>query len=400
MEKITLIATAAFGLEAVVANEVKQLGYTDAEVENGKVTFNGELQDIVKTNLWLRTADRIRLKMGEFQAASFEELFEQTKSLPWADWIPRDGTFPVEGKSIKSRLFSVSDCQAIVKKAVVESLKKSYHMEWFPEKGPVYKIEVALLKDTATLTIDTSGPGLHKRGYRDWIGTAPLKETLAAALIQLSYWNPDRILADPLCGSGTIPIEAALIGMNIAPGMNRTFACEEWPVIPRQIWRDARAETHDLAQYDKKLHIIGTDLDEEILKVARRNAAEAGVEEQIHFQKMPLAQWRSSKKYGVIICNPPYGERLSDRREVENLYREMGKVFKEYDTWSYYIITSYKDFEKLFGRKASKRRKLYNGNIETQYYQYFGPRPPKAGPDPTVNSDLAGQDEKAANNIF
>jgi len=376
MEKITLIATAAFGLEAVVAHEVKQLGYSEVQVENGKVIFQADLKALARTNLWLRTADRVRLKVGEFKAVSFEELFEQTKALPWADWIPENGTFPVEGKSVKSQLFSVSDCQAIVKKAVVESLKKTYKKEWFEEKGPLYKIEVALLKDIATLTIDTSGPGLHKRGYRDWIGPAPLKETLAAALIQLSYWNPERVLVDPLCGSGTIPIEAALIGMNIAPGMNRTFACEEWPVIPRQIWREARAETHDLARYDRKLSIMGTDIDGEILKVARRNAQEADVADQIHFQEMPLKDWRSSKKYGVIICNPPYGERLSDRREVENLYREMGKVFTGHDTWSYYVITSHKEFEKLFGRKADKKRKLYNGAMETHYYQFFGPRPP------------------------
>lgn len=378
MDNITLIATAAFGLEAVVAKEVEQLGYKDITVENGKVIFKGDLAAIAKTNLWLRTADRVRLKIGQFKATSFEELFEQTKSLPWADWIPKEGAFPVEGKSIKSKLFSVSDCQAIVKKAVVESLKKKYRQEWFEETGPTYKIEVALLKDIATLTIDTSGAGLHKRGYRDWIGVAPLKETLAAALIQLSYWNSDRTFADPFCGSGTLPIEAALIGMNLAPGMNRTFACEEWPNIPRQIWRDARAQTHDLAQYDRKLQIIATDIDGEILKVARRNAVEAGVEEQIHFQQIPLSQWRSSKKYGVIICNPPYGERLSGSKEVENLYREMGKVFRAYETWSYYIITSHKDFERLFGLRASKRRKLYNGNIETQYYQFFGPRPPRA----------------------
>ncbi|MFZ5944941.1 MAG: THUMP domain-containing class I SAM-dependent RNA methyltransferase [Bacillota bacterium] len=377
MEKIKLIATAAFGLEAVVAHEVKQMGYEDVEVENGKVTFTGDLSDLVRCNLWLRTADRIRLKIAEFEATTFDELFEKTKALPWADWIPKDGNFPVEGKSIKSKLFSVSDCQAIAKKAVVESLKKSYKADWFTETGPLYKIEVALLKDVVTLTIDTSGPGLHKRGYREWIGAAPLKETLAAALIQLSYWNPDRILADPLCGSGTIPIEAALIGLNMAPGMNRTFACEQWPIIPREIWRQARAETHDLAQYDRKLNIIGTDEDEEILKVARRNAKEAGVEDQIHFQKMPLSEWRSSRKYGVMISNPPYGERLGELKKVEELYRQMGKLYREYETWSFYFITSHKDFERIYGQKANKRRKLFNGNIETQYYQYFGPKPPR-----------------------
>lgn len=377
MEKITLIATAAFGLEAVVAHEVRKLGYTDINVENGKVIFETDFKALVKNNLWLRTADRIRLKIGEFKATSFEELFEQTKALPWAQWIPVNGNFPVEGKSIKSQLFSVSDCQAIVKKAVVESLKKTYKKQWFEETGPLYKIEVALLKDIVTLTIDTTGPGLHKRGYRDWIGPAPLKETMAAALIQLSYWNPDRVFVDPLCGSGTIPIEAALIGMNIAPGMNRNFACEDWPIIPRNIWREAREETHDLVQRDRKLSIMGTDQDGEILKIARRNAQEAGVADQIHFQEMALKDWRSSKKYGVIICNPPYGERLSDRPEAENLYREMGKVFLAHDTWSSYTITPHKNFEQLFGRKADKKRKLYNGAMEIHYYQFFGPRPPR-----------------------
>jgi putative N6-adenine-specific DNA methylase len=377
MQKVELIATATFGLESVVAEEVRNLGYSDVMVDNGKVTFAADISAIPRANLWLRTADRVRLKIGEFTATTFDELFEKTKALPWADWIPEDGAFPVEGKSVKSTLFSVSDCQAIVKKAVVESLKKTYRREWFEEKGPLYKIEVALLKDVATLTIDTSGPGLHKRGYRGLIGTAPLKETMAAALILLSRWKPDRVLVDPFCGSGTIPIEAALIGQNIAPGMNREFVSESWPVIPKAAWREARAETHDLADYDRKLEIIGTDIDDEVLKVARRNAAEAGVEEQIHFQRMNVSDLRSKKKYGYIICNPPYGERLGERREVERLHREMGRVFSLLDTWSFYVITSDENFEKHFGRTASKKRKLYNGNIKVDYYQFFGPRPPR-----------------------
>ncbi|MFM1651130.1 class I SAM-dependent RNA methyltransferase [Brevibacillus sp. B_LB10_24] len=381
MQNVELIATATFGLESVVAEEVKRLGYEQVHVDNGKVTFSADLGAIPRTNLWLRTADRVRLKIGEFQAKTFDELFEQTKALPWADWIPENGTFPVEGKSVKSTLYSVPDCQAIVKKAVVESLKKRYKQEWFPEDGPLYKIEVALLKDIATLTIDTSGAGLHKRGYREWIGTAPLKETMAAALIQLARWNPDRVLIDPFCGSGTIPIEAALIGQNIAPGMNREFASESWPVIPKTLWREARAQTHDLAQYDRPMEIIGTDYDDEVLKVARRNAREAGVDESIHFQRMEMRDLRTKKKYGCIITNPPYGERLSERAEVERLYREMGKVFGQLDTWSFYIITSDEQFEQHFGRKASKKRKLYNGNIKVDYYQFFGPRPPKPRSD-------------------
>ncbi|RNB79405.1 class I SAM-dependent RNA methyltransferase [Brevibacillus nitrificans] len=377
MQKVELIATATFGLESVVAEEVKALGYTDVQVENGKVTFTAEISAIARTNLWLRTADRVRLKIGEFQATTFDELFEKTKALPWADWITEDGTFPVEGKSVKSTLFSVPDCQAIVKKAVVESLKKTYKRDWFEENGPLYKIEVALLKDVATLTIDTSGPGLHKRGYRELIGTAPLKETMAAALIMLSRWKPDRVFMDPFCGSGTIPIEAALIGQNIAPGMNREFVSESWPTIPKAAWREARAETHDLARYDQKLEIIGTDNDEEILKIARRNASEAGVDDLIHFQRMDVRDIRTKKKYGYLICNPPYGERLGEWKQVSRMYGEMGKTFAALDTWSFYVITSDELFEEHFGRKASKKRKLYNGNMKVDYYQFFGPKPPR-----------------------
>lgn len=383
MQKVTLIATSTFGLEAIVAEEVRKLGYTDVKVENGKVEFITDISAIPRTNLWLRTADRIKLKVGEFKAKTFDELFEKTKALPWANWIPVDGEFPVEGKSVKSKLFSVSDCQAIVKKAVVESLNKEYKQSWFKENGPKYKIEVALLKDIATLTIDTTGPGLHKRGYRDWIGTAPLKETMAAALIMLAKWNPDRPLIDPFCGSGTIPIEAALIGQNIAPGMNREFASEKWANLPRQIWRDARAETHDLADYDRELQIIGSDLDHEILKVAKRNAIEAGVEDQIQFQQMNVADLSSEKNYGAIICNPPYGERLSELKQVERLYRTMGETFNQLETWSYYVLTSFEKFEHFFEKEATKKRKLYNGNLKVDYYQYFGPLPPR----PKVNKD-------------
>ncbi|UYZ13829.1 class I SAM-dependent RNA methyltransferase [Brevibacillus sp. WF146] len=377
MQKVELIATATFGLEAVVAQEVRALGYEDVKVDNGKVTFTADISAIPRANLWLRTADRVRLKMGEFRATTFDELFEKTKALPWSDWLPENAAFPVEGKSVKSTLFSVPDCQAIVKKAVVESLKETYKRDWFEEQGPMYKIEVALLKDVATLTIDTSGPGLHKRGYRGLIGAAPLKETMAAAMILLSRWKPDRILMDPFCGSGTIPIEAALIGQNIAPGMNREFVSESWPTIPKTVWREARAETHDLARYDQKLEIIGTDIDDEILRVARRNAAEAGVEDQIHFQRMDVRDVRTKRKYGYLICNPPYGERLGDWKQISRLYRDMGEVFSALDTWSFYVLTSDEQFEKHFGRTASKKRKLYNGNIKVDYYQFFGPKPPR-----------------------
>lgn len=377
MQKVELIATATFGLESVVAEEVKGLGYENVQVENGKVTFTADISAIPRANLWLRTADRVRLKIGEFQATTFDELFEKTKALPWSEWIPVDATFPVEGKSVKSTLFSVPDCQAIVKKAVVESLKKTYKQDWFDEQGPMYKIEVALHKDVATLTIDTSGPGLHKRGYRGMIGTAPLKETMAAAMILLSRWKPDRIFMDPFCGSGTIPIEAALIGQNIAPGMNREFVSEDWSVIPKTAWREARAETHDLARYDTKLEIIGTDYDDEILKIARRNASEAGVDDLIHFQRMDVREIRTKRKYGYLICNPPYGERLGEWKQVSRMYGEMGQTFSAMDTWSFYVITSDEQFEEHFGRTASKKRKLYNGNIKVDYYQFFGPKPPR-----------------------
>lgn len=375
MSKIELIATATFGLEAIVAYEVKQLGYEDVKVENGKVTFTADEMAICRTNLWLRTADRVLVKMGSFKATTFEELFQQTKALPWPDWLPVNANFPVQGKSINSKLFSVPDCQAIVKKAVVEKMKSKYKQDWFTEDGPLYNIEVALLKDEATLTIDTSGPGLHKRGYRKLTGEAPLKETLAAALINIARWFPDRVLMDPMCGTGTIPIEAALIGCNIAPGIERNFAAETWPVVPKKIWQEARQEALSLEKTDCKLRIIGTDINENALSMARYHAREAGVENQIHFQRLPVSEVRTKSQYGYLICNPPYGERLGQDKEVEKLYKEMGQVFSSLDTWSYYVLTSYPNFEKIFGKPATKRRKLYNGRIECQYYQYIGPRP-------------------------
>ena len=377
MSKVELIATATFGLEAVVAEELKDLGYEQVAIENGKVTFTADESAICRTNLWLRTADRVRLKVGEFEALTFDELFEKTRALPWADLLPENSAFPVDGKSVKSTLFSISDCQAIVKKAVVESMKKRYHKEWFAEDGPEYKIEVSLLKDTATITIDTSGEGLHKRGYRTGGGEAPLRETLAAALVRLARWKPDITLIDPMCGSGTIPIEAALMGLNIAPGMNRTFISEQWPTIEKNHWHEARRETHDLSDYNRELDVTGTDINNDVIEIARNNALEAGVEDAIHFQARPLSELSSKKKYGKIICNPPYGERLNTLRETEKLYKQMGKLFKKLDTWSFYIITAHENFEALFGKKASKRRKLYHGNIRVQYYQYFGPRPPR-----------------------
>ncbi|MDS1030166.1 class I SAM-dependent RNA methyltransferase [Bacillota bacterium LX-D] len=377
MANIELIATATFGLEAVVARELKNLGYEDQKIDNARVIFSGDESAICRTNLWLRSADRVLIKMGEFQALSFAELFEQTKALPWADWLPEDACFPVEGKSIKSKLHSVPNCQAIVKKAIVEKMKESYGKSWFEETGPRYLIEVALLKDMVTLTIDTSGAGLHKRGYRKLASGAPLKETLAAAMIQLSYWNPERILIDPCCGSGTIPIEAALIGLNMAPGLNREFVSEKWPNISKGLWQEARQEANDLIKREQKLSILGSDIDGQVLSLARYHIAQAGVEGQVAVQKLPLAELRSRKKYGCIITNPPYGQRLGELKEAEALYKEMGKVFQSLDTWSIYVLTSHHNFESLYGRKADRKRKLYNGRIECNYYQYYGPRPPK-----------------------
>ena len=377
MSKIELIATATFGLEAVVAREVKELGYEDMMVEDAKVTFAGDEAAVCRANLWLRSADRVLLKMGEFKALSFDELFEKTKALPWPDWIPENAVFPVQGKSVKSQLHSVPDCQAIVKKAVVEKMKQKYKRDWFPEDGPQYTIEVALLKDMATLTIDTSGVGLHKRGYRKLGSQAPLKETLAAAMVLLSRWHPEHTLIDPFCGSGTIPIEAALIGMNLAPGLNREFAAEKWPAIPKTLWIKAREEAKELAYYRQPIHIIGSDIDGEVLGLARYHARQAGVEDKVFFQKLPVSELRSKRKYGYIICNPPYGERLGDIKQTEDLYREMGKVFKALDTWSFYMLAAHPNFERLFGSKADKKRKLYNGRIQCNYFQYYGPRPPR-----------------------
>jgi putative N6-adenine-specific DNA methylase len=377
MSKVQLIATAAFGLEAVVAREVRDLGYREVTVENGRVTFTADPEAVCRANLWIRTADRILLKMGEFKARSFEELFDQTRALPWTDWITADAAFPVAGKSIDSTLFSVPDCQAIVKKAIVEKMKTRHRREWFAETGPRYRVEVALLKDTATLTIDTSGAGLHKRGYRKLGSEAPLRETLAAALILLSRWSPDRVLIDPFCGSGTIPIEAALIGLRMAPGLHREFDAEGWPAIPGRLWRRAREEARDTFLNRPKLKVHGFDIDGGVLSLARYHARRAGLGEAVTFQERPLSDLRSRQKYGFIICNPPYGVRLGEKEGAERLYREMGKVFGAMDTWSAYVLTAHPGFERFFGRRADKKRKLYNGKIQCNLYQYFGPRPPR-----------------------
>ncbi|ACB83885.1 THUMP domain-containing class I SAM-dependent RNA methyltransferase [Natranaerobius thermophilus] len=377
MSQFELIATSTFGLEALVKQEIKDLGYEIVSVENGKVTFKGDEKAICRANLWLRTADRVKLKIGEFTAKSFEELFEQTYQLPWEELLPQNAEFPVEGKSVKSQLYSVPNCQSIVKKAVVKKMGQAYGQSWFEEDGPFYKIEVALLKDIATLTIDTSGPGLHKRGYRALVSHAPLKETLAAALIMLARWYPDTALIDPLCGSGTIPIEAAMIGRNIPPGLNRNFSASSWPIISDKIWQNVREEGQDKAEFDKELKIYGSDFDEEMVQLSQDNAEKVLGKNIPEFTCMPIDKISSNEEYGKLICNPPYGERLGEEPEVDDLYRQMGQIFnKRFPTWSYYILTPHNNFEKLFGKKASKKRKLYNGRIRVDYYQYFGPKPP------------------------
>ena len=370
-----LIATAAFGVESVVKRELGWLGVPDARAENGKIYFTGDEAMICKANLWLRCADRVFINMGQFKAETFEELFQGTKAIPWEDLLGEHGAFPVSGKSVKSTLHSVPNCQKIVKKAIAERLKSVYGSDWLDETGPVYKIEVALLNDNVTLTVDTSGTGLHKRGYRDKAGEAPLKETLACAMLYISRWKGDRVLLDPLCGSGTIPIEAAMMAVNMAPGLHRHFAFEAWPQIPKSLWSKVKGEAEAVVKWDTPTRIYGSDIDYFALKLAMEHAEKAGVAGKIHFQKLDFANTSSRFKYGFIVTNPPYGERLSDKSQVEELYRKMGEHFTKFDTWSYYIITSYEGFEKCFGRRADKKRKLYNGMLKCDYYQYFGPKP-------------------------
>ena len=375
-DKMTLVATATFGLEAMVSRELKWLGYTEQHTDNGRIYFTGDAEAICKTNMWLRCANRIYLQVGKFKAETFEELFQNTKALPWEEYLPVDANFPVDGKSAKSKLFSVSDCQAIVKKAIVERLKLFYDKEIFPETGARYKIEVALQKDIATLSIDTTGHSLHKRGYREEVGDAPIKETLAAGLLYVSRWKPDRALLDPMCGTGTIPIEAALIGMNIAPGLNQTFDAENWKQMDKSLWKKTREDARSRINHDVNLRIYASDINYFAIKSAMENAKRAGVFDKIHFQKMDFRETSSRYKYGFIITNPPYGERLSRDDDIVKLYKDMGNHFKTFETWSYYIITPHEKFASLFGRRADKKRKLFNGNIKCDYYQFYGPKPP------------------------
>lgn len=377
MKTYQLVATAASGIEAITGDELKNLGY-NVQVENGKAYFTGTERDIIKTNLWLRTADRIKIVFGKFEATTFDDLFEQTKALPWEDILPMDAEFPVSGKSQKSALYSVPDCQAIVKKAIVNRISEYYHRRTrLPESGALYPIEVAINKDEVILTIDTSGSSLFKRGYRSEKGGAPLKENMAAALVLLTKWRSDRPFYDPTCGSGTIPIEAALIGLNIAPGLKRTFPSEEWDIFEPGLWDSVRKEAKDATNYDVKLDIGGSDNDPEMIAIAKSNAAKAGVAEYVEFKLLPLIDFRTDKEYGVMVSNPPYGERLGDEEEVQKLYKQMGQVFRPLKTWSKYILTSDLLFEQFYGERATKKRKLYNGRLRTDLFQYWGTRPPR-----------------------
>lgn len=365
-----LIATTTFGLEGITAKELKALGYEDLKTENGKVHFQGDEMDIAIANIYLRTADRILIKMGEFEAKSFEDLYQGTKNIKWSELIPVDGFMHVNGKSVKSTLYSVPDCQSIVKKAIIDSMSNSYGVTQFSEDGPTYKIEASILKDIVTLTIDTSGPGLHKRGYREEAGAAPLKETLAAAMVLISRWKEDFTLVDPFCGSGTILIEAAMIMQNIAPGLCRSFTCETWPTIDEDIFEQVR-EGAEKAIKKKDIKLLGYDIDGRVLRVARSNAEKAGVAKYIEFHRRDFKEFSNSDKYGFIISNPPYGERLGEKKEVEELYNIFGKYKKKFINWDYNILTSYEKFENPFGIKSSKNRKLYNGKLKCYYYQYF-----------------------------
>lgn len=378
MKTVTLIATATFGLETLVKQEVKALGFDDLRVSEGKVEFDAALADIPRANLWLRCADRVLLKMGEFTAVTFDQLFEQTKALPWEAWITRDGHFTVNAKTNKSQLKSARSCQSIVKKAVVERLSAAYGLDQLPETGADFTIQVALYKDEAALTIDTTGPGLHKRGYRAQAGEAPLKEPLAAALVMLSYWNKERLLIDPMCGSGTILIEAAMLARNMAPGLKRTFASEEWPGVPAPLWQEARQAAEAAIQPVPALQLQGYDVDATVIEIAQHNAQIAGVADDITFAVKDVKDLWIDQQYGILISNPPYGMRLAEFQQVNQIYIALNKMFRKKKGWSIYILTADDKFPRYFKRARPDRvRKLYNGTIRVNYYQYYGDKPPE-----------------------
>ncbi len=380
MEKFELIAPCHFGLEAVMKREIQDLGYEITCVEDGKVTFEGDAQAIAYANIFLRTTERILLKVGQFRAETFEELFEKTKALPWERFIPRDGKFWVtKANSVKSKLFSPSDIQSIMKKAMVERLKTVYHTSWFEETGSSFPVRVSILKDVVTVGLDTSGVSLHKRGYRKLTAKAPITETLAAALLMLTPWKGDRILVDPFCGSGTFPIEAAMMAAQIAPGMNRSFLAEKWRhVVPAKCWYDAMDDAAEQVDRTVETDIQGFDIDGDVIRSARENAKLAKVDHLIHFQQRPVSELSHPKKFGFLVTNPPYGERLEEKAELPKLYRTLGERFFALDSWSMYVITSYEDAQRYIGKTAGKNRKIYNGMLRTYFYQYPGPKPPAA----------------------
>jgi putative N6-adenine-specific DNA methylase len=376
-QPITLIATARFGLEALVKREVEALGFSDLRVSDGRVEFEAALEDIPRLNIWLRFAGRLLLKIGEFPATTFDALFEGVKNLPWERWITPDGRFSVNARSVKSTLQSERTSQAIVKKAVVERLKDAYSVNWFAETGPEFTIQVSVRKDQALLTIDTSGAGLHKRGYRTEAGEAPLKETLAAAMVQLSFWDGGRLLVDPMCGSGTILIEAAMIARNIAPGLKESFASEEWPAIPPAAWASARAQAEAAIDHSGELQIFGYDVDAEAIAVARNNARRAGVGDDILFEVKDIHELWIDQQYGILISNPPYGRRMAEYREINAIYITLNKMLRKKKGWSVYILTADSKFPDYFKRGHPNRvRKLYNGTIRVNYYQYYGEKQP------------------------
>ncbi len=386
MERYELIAPCHFGMEAVLKREITDLGYEIVDVDNGRVTFAGDAAAVARGNMFLRTTERILLKAAAFRAETFDELFEQVKAVPWENYIPKDGKFWVaKANSVSSKLFSPSDIQKIVKKAMVERLKGIYHTDWFEESGDPYPLRISIIKDMVTIGIDTTGESLHRRGYRRYTAPAPVTETLAAAILLLSPWRADRVLVDPFCGSGTIPIEAAMIALDIAPGLNRDFTARRWPhLVPEKIWLETVQEARDRIRRDAVLNIQGYDISHEVLKMARSNAALAGVAEHIHFQQRDIRDFSNPKKYGFVVTNPPYGERLSAREEMFQLYRTLGGVMDANDTWSFFLLSGYEDAQKAVaagGRrgKATKNRKIYNGMMKTYLYQYMGTKPPKNG---------------------
>lgn len=374
-----MIAPCHFGLEAVLKKEIIELGYDVSKVEDGRVTFIGDEEAVCRVNVFSRTAERILIKVGSFVATTFDELFEGTKALPWEEYIPEDGKFWVaKAASVKSKLFSPSDIQSIMKKAMVDRMRQTYPVTFFAETGSLFPVRVFIMKDEVTVGLDTTGESLHKRGYRKLVAKAPIAENLAAALIMLTPWHEGRILVDPFCGSGTIPIEAAMMAANMAPGMNRSFLSQQWEhLIPKRDWYDCVDEARDLVDTSVKTDIQGYDIDKDMVAIAKENAKLAGVDHMIHFQTRDVAKLSHAKKYGFLITNPPYGERISDKEQVGELYRILGERYRNLDSWSMYLITSYENAERDLGRKADKNRKIYNGMMKTYYYQFMGPKPPK-----------------------